>query len=555
MAASTLPPRERNPVGWALGLVLALLLVGGGVAGAWLYARSDYRVEIASPRAGALVTPQFRVDVLVAGQVPPAELVLMMDGQVVGAAEVTEADWRAPGSATVRGLSAKVPPGATGYKELTVHAVGLVPREAVSEPIEVWVQGDAEVPPAAREDVAAVRRVLARDLPKAAVALDSARRRSGDAWTLDEAYRAARERVFEAAIPTEVGARLRELFGALETEPAERVGLAADRVGAALAQAGLPLWLTLMETRYRDGSPPRSFLMSYELDAPMQFDLAGDTIPAHLARRIDDLNVRERLLGHRTTGIAQAVVLVDRVAATAGELGACLHAGARRCLDRDLIHYTELDVPDSVLEALLRGLRDEVDQAFPDLCGVDPDACTRAVHRLLVRSIGHHEVRHVRDHRRGLRLAQTLARRLDRLVQAEVGNLDLTRLEARLDLERRAYQTMRGANAEFSAYLAQLAEGDGLRRFVLLQLLSFAASPWFEGTDEHAAALALFASLGRGLGLLDADADDRAARDHLNAVAGALAVLSAADLGRLAADAYARELGDYRPAAPVSPLP
>src|SRR5690606_19356019 len=125
----------------------------------------------------------------------------------------------------------------------------------------------------------------------------------------------------------------------------------------------------------------------------------------------------------------------------------------------------------------------------------------------LVRSIGHHEVRHVRDHRRGLQLAATLARRLDRLVSAEAGDLELGRLEARLDLERRAYRTIDGANAEFSAYLAQLAEGEGVRRFVLLQLLTFAAEPWFQGTDEHAAALAIFAALGRGVGLLGGDAD------------------------------------------------
>ena len=70
----------------------------------------------------------------------------------------------------------------------------------------------------------------------------------------------------------------------------------------------------------------------------------------------------------------------------------------------------------------------------------------------------------------------------------------LTR-RGRLELEQASYHTVQGANAEMSAYLAQIAEAAGMRHYVVIKLTIFATLPYHDGTDESWASRAI---LGRG---------------------------------------------------------
>lgn len=528
-------------------VLLGLLVVGISAAISWRLLGGAYRIAILSPSDGTLVASTFRVDVALSGTRRPDEVEVTLDGRVVGRAKVPEERWVEPGSAILTDITANVADVTPGWYTMAVRVTGGPLSTVETGELRVRVADASPLPPATPAQIDAVRDVFATLLPKAVIVLDGARRIDMKSWPQDGAWKAARDAVLSAAVPNEVGAALKELFEALEANDDPSVVVAGDLLNLSLERRAVPYWATVNGTKYGDGRR-ESYVLTYALDAPVRLRTATATYEALSARRLDTLNIEELMLGHRTTGVARAVLLVDNIEQKARELVRCLGETAEQCAERWAAGRVDCALGADAITREVAAMRSELSAAAGAAC-TDPttEPCHAAVAAMLLRAVARHEVRHVIDHRHGLAMARGVAAML-----AELRSLyhlrDKRDLKSRLDLEIASYNTVSGGNQEASAYLAELAEGSGLRHYHALTLAAYACDGGFDGTNEAWAGRAIIAGLANLLGvgeasLVTTDPSDAAWSAAVAAIAG----LSPDELGRRAAELYALEHGSYDP--------
>lgn len=540
-------PRRRPAriKGW---VVLGLLVVGIAAAVSWRVFSGAYRVAILSPHDGTLVASSFRVDIALSGNRRPDHVEITLDGEIVGHTVVPEDRWAEPGSTILTDVTADVSRLPPGWYTMSVRVEGGPMSTVESSELRVRVADASPLEPATVAQVEAARLVFAELLPTAVIALDAARRLDGETWPQDGVWIAARDAVLAAPTPVEIQGALEMLFRALEQGDDPATVVAGDLLNLSIERRLVPFWATVNGTTYGDGRR-ESHVLTYALEAPVPLRVAGWTIEALAARRLDTLNIEELMLGHRTTGVARAVLLLDKIETRAHDLARCLAEPPRDCAARWASARIDYAVDEDVLQEVITAMRSEVRTATGTACD-DPDApaCQEAVAALLRRAVAHHEVRHVVDHRRGLALARGVRAMLVEL-RGHYHLRDKRDLKSRLELEVMSYNTVSGANQETSAYLAELAEGEGLRFFHVLSLHSYACDGRYDGTDEAWAGRTILAGLGGLLGatddsLINADPGD----DGWSRSLAAIAALSPDDLGRRAAALYAAEFGAYDPA-------
>ncbi|GMV38593.1 MAG: hypothetical protein AMXMBFR64_03090 [Myxococcales bacterium] len=540
-------PRPVQIKGW---VVIGLLVLGIGGAVGWRLLGGSWRVAILSPRDGTLVASSFHVDVALSGTRRPASVEITMDGRVVGHAPVPADRWAEPGSAILTELVADVRQLPPGWYTMSVRLDGGPFSSVESTDVRVRVADASLLEPASAPEVEAVRAVFAGLLPKAIIALDQARRLDRTTWPQDGAWKAARDAVLAAPTPLEIREALGSLFTALEEDDDRAVVVAGDLLNLSLERRHVPYWATVNGSSYGDGRK-ETYVMTYALEEPVVLRVGGTPIEALAARRLDTLNVQELMLGHRTTGVARAVLLVDNIEDKARELSQCLGEPARDCSGRWASARIEYGADEDVLAGVVTAMQSELRAATGAACeDAGAPSCGTAMAALLRRAVAHHEVRHVVDHRRGIPLARGVRALLSDL-RGQYHLRDKQDLKARLELERMSHNTVSGANHEASAYLAELAEGEGLRFFHALTLHAYACDRRYDGTNEAWAGRTIIAGLGAALGATDATLVTAAPDDDgWTGALAAIAALSADDLGRHAAALYAVEFGAYDAAAP-----
>lgn len=530
------------------GVVLVLLLViGVGAAISWRLLGGAYRIAVLSPDDGTLVASTFRVDVALSGTRRPDEIEITLDGRVVGRAKVPEDRWIEPGSAILTDVTADVSNVPPGWYTMSARVAGGPLSTVESGELRVRVADASALEPATPAQIEAVRTVFGTLLPKAVVTLDGARRLDRETWTQDGVWKTDRDAVLAAPVPPEIGGALKELFSALEAADDPALVVAGDLLNLSLERRAVPHWATVNGTTYGDGRRD-NYVLTYALEEPIRLQGLGQVYEALSARRLDTLNIEELLLGHRTTGVARAVLLVDNIEEKAHDLVRCLREGTAKCALRWAGGRVDFAISEEAIEAAVGAMRRELAAFTGAACAApEADACHAAVARLLLVAVAHHEVRHVIDHRRGLPLARGVGAMLADL-RSHYHVRDKRDLKSRLDLEVASYNTVSGANQEASAYIAEVAEGAGLRHFNALQLVAFACDRRFDGTDEAWAGRSIVAGLAGLLGaggssLVTTDPSDPAWSEAV----AAIAKLPSEELGRRAAELYAVEHGSYDP--------
>lgn len=324
---------------------------------------------------------------------------------------------------------------------------------------------------------------------------------------------------------------------------------AVDLVNVLFERLGLPFFVSADSLRSASGRE-RLYVFSYELERPIVLRYRGRDVPALLARRLDRLNVRRALLGHKSTGLARAILLVRQIDRLERELTTCLRNSAEcrgiysRRLSAGTLSSARLGTALEAIAAELRGL-------LPSGCERQ-DSCPM-LRNLLRRMVAHHEVRHVIDHLHGPALSRSIKSILTARLTGYVLR-DPSDLSARLRLGEIAYNSVAATNAELSAFLAELAEAEGGRRYTLFMLYLNLVDPGLGRSSYLWVARTILARLGaRALGtkedfLLASPRDVRWERALMRLVA-----VEPATLGRWAAELYRDEFGSFEPATLPTP--
>ena len=545
--SETRPEGEPTRSRARLTRILLLVAVCVAAAGAFAYRQlaGKYRVVVLAPGDGTLVTGQFRVDLALAGTRTPDAIEVLVDGEVVGRAAVSEDLWVSPGSALLSGIAADVRYVTPGRHTLTTRILGGPLSSVESQEVHVLVASSSPLDPLDDDQLAATRAVFSVALPKAVVALDEARRIDRRTWPQDAVYRKARLALLDARMPDDVRVALDVLFQDVERGADQESILAGDRLNLLFERHGIPLWVTVNASHTGNGGK-ETFVLSYALEKPLRLSVGTDEIEALVARRLDTLNIRELMLGHRSNGAARAVLLADQIDQKAADLTQCLAESTAECALRLRDLRGEYTVADEVLKRAIGAMRRELGAATSGACeaGVS-EPCRAAVRDVLRGAVAHHEVRHVFDHRHGLPFAASMRTMLGSL-RSKYLMRDSADLPSRLKLETASYNTIADPNAELSAYLAELAEGEGARLFHLLTLHVFLTDARYTGTNEAYAARAIFTGLGKaaeayGDEMLDADPADPRWSEALDL----LARLAPDEIARIASRLYEAEFGRY----------
>ncbi|MCA9519530.1 MAG: hypothetical protein KC609_01090 [Myxococcales bacterium] len=501
-------------------------------------------VELLRPADRTLTAPEFQFDALIVARTKPTRFVLVAEGRRLAQGVITPDQWEAPGRALLYSVAARLIATSDGWHTMVLRVYGDDGLIASSTPTRVFTVLGAPVTPLPREVQVDLRQALEHRLAPILVALDRARRIPGARWATAPTYRAALVTFLQTIPVEELRLALGAVFEAEELGQPVLALAALDLVNVLFDRLGLPFFVSADALRSASGRE-RFYVFSYALERPIVLRYQGRDVPALLARRIDKLNVRRALLGHKSTGIARAILLVRQIERLEGELATCIRSlrECRRIYTRRLSAGT---MASARLEAVLTSIGAELRGLLPAGCE-QRERCAE-LGSLLRLMVAHHEVRHVIDHRQGPPLARSLRRLLSARLQ-DVVVRDPADLSTRLRLGRMAYNTVAATNAELSAFLAELAEAQGGRRYTLFMLYLNLADPALGRSSYLWVARTILAKLGaRALGTTDdwllASLRDRRWERSLMR----LIEIPPATIGLWAAELYRAEFGEYHPA-------
>lgn len=496
-----------------------------------------HRVRIVRPREDELVGDTFHVDLLLVGKERPTTVEVWFGTTRVSRTPVPPRWWKSPGNATLTNIEARVASPVDAWGQIYATVLNGERVLAVSAPVRVWVARTGITAPASAAAIGAIRRALRDKLVHAIIALDRVGR-DRPKWQTAARYSSARTALLQPLDPPAIREGVRLVFDAAETELARLPRLAGDFLNVRFERRRLPFFVNVL------GSGRKTLVFAYELESPpLVFSLRGDVIRALKARRIDTLNRQYSLLGHQSTGLARAILLMKQIGRFRDELVECLRDPAV-CVARHVRRNQSAVELLPMLNEAYRLVAAELKETLDAACEKAFQRCQERILAQLVLSVAHHEVRHVSDDRRGIPMAHALRTRLNHLLKGYQLR-DETDLDARLQLENAAYNTVHLANLEMSAHLAELAAVPGLRRHALFRFFSFVTEGGVRASYQHAGRVIL-CRLGVIIGAADqtlcvAPTSDR----RWQQVTMALLKLDTARIGRLAERLYRDEFGRY----------
>lgn len=461
-----------------------------------IYNLNSYKVYLISPDKSILVSTEFATTILIKGKKIPEVVEIYVDGRIYERRMFSDLNYTDLGNIKIANIKIDPMYLSSGIHNFTVLLKGglFVKESRVSadfmyEKINNYSFRTDE------QKIKDVKNFLEKDVSSLIVTLNNAREYyiSSD-WRKSEKYLSKKDSVLNSSIDPIVLKKLSELIRLIEnSSDLDSVYNSTNSLNLELFNKGYPFTTLMFEYRYKNGNA-KSLLMSYEISDSVMLEKENIHSLVHIIKRVDGLNLREQFLGIKLPNSPFAFILEES-----------LEYVTERYLR--LFDENEQNAIKEVSSMVSGFIKDNKDKKFilDKIKEESQKYVTNNTFRELVKkSNAYHEIRHLNDYKQAQRIGKSVPEVLGYFYN-NIGSDDFFSLDSTFKTEKDICEILLKINPEFSAYLYELANSDGMRRLILISLFEKIINADKDDTSHQWAAKLILLKLAQMNGFTDKD--------------------------------------------------
>ncbi|MFA7360216.1 MAG: hypothetical protein WC139_04195 [Candidatus Kapaibacterium sp.] len=461
-----------------------------------IYNLNSFRVYLISPDKSILVSTEFATTILIKGKMTPEVVEIFVDGRLYERRMFSDLNYTDLGNIKIANIKIDPLYLSSGNHNFTVVLKGglLVKDSKVSanfmyEKINNYAYRTEE------QKTKDIRSFLENDAAILIAALNNAREYYINSdWRKSEKYTAIKENVFKSGIDTVILRKTTDLIKLLEnSSELDSIYNAANSLNLELFNKGYPYTTLMFEYRYKNGNA-KSLLMSYEITDSVMLEKENIRSIVHIIKRIDGLNLREQFLGIKLPNSPFAFILAE-------SLNYVIERYSRLFDDDEQYALREVS-------SMVSGfVKDNNDRQFI-LDKIKEESRKHVINmaftELVKKSNAYHEIRHLNDYKQAQRIGKSVPEVLGYFYN-NIGGEDFFSLDSTFKTEKEICEILLKINPEFSAYLYELVNSDGLRRLILVTLFEKIVNADKDDTSHQWAAKLILFKLAQMNGFTEKD--------------------------------------------------
>lgn len=462
-----------------------------------IYSLNAYKIYLLSPEKNSVVSSEFTATLLIAGKKTPEFLRVYLDNEIVEAKtfdslNVCEVE-------DLKLINIKIDPV---YLNNGIHRAEFeIKGNWFAKDSRVGLDFGLEKLPSkqsspSRTEIKRMQNFFSGEVTDYIVKLNNARYYYiPSEWKKSGNYLSARKKVLDADINDKIKTKLSVLMDSIESS-ADMVNIynAANSLNLALYTEGYPLHALMFEYRYENGEV-KSLLLPYASQGKIKYNKYGINEYAFLITRLDSLKQKEQFLGLKMPNSPFAYVVTDIADEVAVRYGSFFSKN-----NEDALYALKK----------LSGFSIKDDKVYSKFLSVilaearDAGWSEKNTKDFVYLSNSFHEIKHLYDYKNAIRISRSVPLVLNYFYgRIKEGNSPFR--DSSFSIERSIAETLLRINPEFSAYLFELKETDGMRKVNLLSLFEKVINQAKLDTPHHWAGKLIIYLLAKKNGLADED--------------------------------------------------
>lgn len=477
-------------------LVIVSSIILSVFVGYRVYNLNSYKVYLISPDKTILVSTEFATTILIKGKKTPEVVEIYVDGRLYERRMFSDLNYTDLGNIKVANIKIDPLYLSSGNHNFTVVLKGglfvkesRVTAEFMYEKINNYSYRTDE------QKIKNVKKFLAEDVSNLVVALNNAREYyiSSD-WRKSENYLSKKDLVLNSKVDSIIVKKLSELIRLIENSAdLDSIYNSTNSLNLELFNKGYPFTTLMFEYRYKNGNA-KSLLMSYEISDSVMLEKENIHSKVHIIKRMDGLNLREQFLGIKLPNSPFAFILEESLDYVIERYMRLFDENEQTAL-REASTMVNGYVKDDKDKKLILDRIKEESQKY---------VTNKTFKEIVKKSNAYHEIRHLNDYKQAQRIGKSVPEVLGYFYK-NIGNENFFSLDSTFKTEKDICEILLKINPEFSAYLYELANSDGMRRLILISLFEKIINTNKDDTSHQWAAKLILYKLAQMNGFTDED--------------------------------------------------
>ena len=461
-----------------------------------IYNLNSFRVYLISPDKSILVSTEFATTILIKGKMTPEVAEIYVDGRLYERRMFSSLNYTDLGNIKIANIKIDPLYLSNGNHNFTVLLKGgfLVKDSKVSANFMYERMNNFSYV-TNEQKTKAVKSFFENDAANLITALNNAREYYINSdWRKSDKYTAVKEKVFKSEIDSLILRKTAKLIELLEnSSELDSIYNATNSLNLELYNKGYPYTTLMFEYRYKNGNA-KSLLMSYEITDSVMLERENIRSIVHIIKRIDGLNLREQFLGIKLPNSPFAFILSESLNYVIERY--------LRLFDNDE-QYAQREVG-----LMVSGFVNNNNERKFILDKIKEESQKYVINKtfteLVKKSNAYHEIRHLNDYKLAQRIGKSVPEVLE-YFYSNIGGEDFFSLDSSFKTEKDICEILLKINPEFSAYLYELVNSDGLRRLILVTLFEKIVNANKDDTSHQWAAKLILYKLAQMNGFTEKD--------------------------------------------------
>lgn len=461
-----------------------------------IYNLNSFRVYLISPDKSILVSTEFATTILIKGKMTPEVVEIYVDGRLYERRMFSSLNYTDLGNIKIANIKIDPLYLSNGNHNFTVLLKGgfLVKDSKVSANFMYERMNNFSYV-TNEQKTKAVKSFFENDAANLITALNNAREYYINSdWRKSDKYTAVKEKVFKSEIDSLILRKTAKLIELLEnSSELDSIYNATNSLNLELYNKGYPYTTLMFEYRYKNGNA-KSLLMSYEITDSVMLERENIRSIVHIIKRIDGLNLREQFLGIKLPNSPFAFILSESLNYVIERY--------LRLFDNDE-QYAQREVG-----LMVSGFVNNNNERKFILDKIKEESQKYVINKtfteLVKKSNAYHEIRHLNDYKLAQRIGKSVPEVLG-YFYSNIGGEDFFSLDSTFKTEKDICEILLKINPEFSAYLYELVNSDGLRRLILVTLFEKIVNANKDDTSHQWAAKLILYKLAQMNGFTEKD--------------------------------------------------
>lgn len=461
-----------------------------------IYNLNSFKVYIISPDKSILVSTEFATTLLIKGKMSPEVVEIYVDGRIYERRMFSDLNYTDLGNIKI--VNIKIDPLylSSGNHDFTVVLKGgLFTKESRVSSGFMYEKINNYFFTTNEQKIKDVKKFLGNDLADLIIELNNARDYyiSSD-WRKSDKYTIKKENIAKSDADTLLVKKTYGLINLIEnSSELDSIYNSTNSLNLELYNKGYPFTTLMFEYRYKNGNT-KSLLMSYEISDSVMLEKENIHSLVHIIKRIDGLNLKEQFLGIKLPNSSFAFILQESLDYVIERYSRLFDANEQNALREISVMTKGFIKSDENKKLVLEKIKEESQKYV----------LNKTFNELVKKSNAFHEIRHLNDYKQARRIGKSVPEVLGYFYN-NIGSEDFFSLDSSFKTEKDICEILLKINPEFSAYLYELLNSDGLRRLILVSLFEKIINADKDDTSHQWAAKLILFKLSEINGFTDKD--------------------------------------------------